>query len=143
MDSSAQALIALKRAVEERDADALWTVVPAVEGNLDAVPLLAELLLAEWHECHEDVVFTLGLIGDPRAVDPISEAVLIPFESLVKWDNLHEFQRKCAYALARIGTVESRAALEALVQHQNTHIREYAKEGLQNWPMPYQGNEYA
>lgn len=107
------------------------------------MPLLLELLLADWHECHEDVVFTLGLIGDPRAIDTISKAALIPFEGLVKWGNLHEFQRKCAYALARIGTLESKSALEALVKQPDTQIREYAQEGLHRWPMPYRRGTYA
>ena len=94
---------------------------------------LTEQLLADWHECHEDIVFTLGLLGDPRAVEAISKAILIPFDSLVKWNNLCEFQRKCAYALARIGTEKSRAALELLTKHPDPQLREFGKEGLEHW----------
>jgi HEAT repeat protein len=131
--SSTQALRALETAVAERDAAAMWTVVPAVEDCCEAVPMLAEQLLVDWHESHEDIVFTLGVIGDPRAVEAISKAILIHFESLVKWNNLREFQRKCAYALARIGTEASRAALVVLTEHPDVQLQEYANEGLEHW----------
>jgi HEAT repeat protein len=137
MEASTQALRALEAAVATRDVNAMWAAVAAAKDCRDAVPILAELLLADWHECHEDIVFSLGLIGDPRAIPAISKAVLIPFENLVKWNNLHEFQRKCAYALARIATPESRAALETLSNNPDPYIREYGDEGLQKWPLPY------
>jgi HEAT repeat protein len=94
---------------------------------------LAQLLLDESHEQHEDIVFELGLIGDPRAVDAIARAVFIPFEHLMRWQNLHEFQRKCAYALARIGTEESRSVLQQLAAQPDPYLKEYGEEGLQHW----------
>lgn len=86
---------------------------------------------------HEDIVFELGLIGDPRAIPAIAKAVTIPFAHLVKWNNLESFQRKCAYALARIETPEARSALEDLARHSDPKLCEYGQEGLQHWPMPY------
>lgn len=97
--------------------------------------LLTELLVKEGHDRHEDIVFELGLLGDPTAVPAIAEAVTIPFSSLVKWGNLHEFQRKCAYALARIRTRESRSVLEWLARQSDPHLREYGEEGLSKWPL--------
>jgi hypothetical protein len=100
---------------------------------------LSRILLDHSHELHEDIVFELGLIGDPRAVCAIAEAVRVPFDHLVKWNNLHEFQRKCAYALARIGTQEARAALESLAKEPDPFLREYGEEGLEHWPLPFKG----
>ncbi len=94
---------------------------------------LSELLLVDSHEFHEDIVFELGLIGDPGAVSAIAQAVKIPFGHLVKWNNLHEFQRKCAYALANIGTPESRSVLEALASQSDPFLQEYGQEGLEQW----------
>lgn len=94
---------------------------------------LSELLLDDSHEFHEDIVFELGLIGDPCAVSAIAQAVQIPFGHLVKWNNLHEFQRKCAYALANIGTPESRFVLEALASQSDPFLQEYGREGLEHW----------
>ena len=101
------------------------------------VPLLIELLALEGHERHEDIVFDLGLFGDPAAIPAIAQAAEKTFPYMVRWQNLHEFQRKCAYALARIGTLESREALEHLTRHADPHLREYGTEGLSNWPMPF------
>jgi hypothetical protein len=96
---------------------------------------LSRLLLDDSHEYHEDIVFELGLIRDPCAVDAIARAVQIPFDHLVKWNNLHEFQRKCAYALANIGTPESRSALEVLAQQADPFLQEYGQEGLEHWAL--------
>ncbi len=95
---------------------------------------LSKLLLEDSHDSHEDIAFELGLIGDPCAVEAIAEAVRIPFDHLVKWNNLHEFQRVCAYALARIGTAEARAVLESLAAQSDPFLRKYGEEGLQHWP---------
>ncbi|APF85635.1 hypothetical protein BCR16_01870 [Ralstonia solanacearum FJAT-1458] len=106
------------------------------EDDRARVHLLIELLTIDGHERHEDIVFDLGLFGDPAATPAIAEAAEKTFEYMVRWQNLHEFQRKCAYALARIGTPESRAVLEHLAQHADPHLRECGREGLSNWPMP-------
>jgi HEAT repeat protein len=101
------------------------------------VPLMIQLLTLDGHERHEDIVFDLGLIGDPAAIPAIARAAETTFQYMVRWQNLHEFQRKCAYALARIGTLESREVLEHLAQHSDSHLREYGREGLDKWPMPF------
>jgi hypothetical protein len=132
----------LQSACHSKDIDALWIALAQVSKR-EGAPFLAEALLGDWHESHEDVVFELGLIGDSRTVQAIAEAAVTSHAYLIEWGNLHEFQRKCAYALARIGSAESRAALEALVRHADPFIREYGAEGLQHWPMPYREGEYA
>ncbi|WP_431512392.1 HEAT repeat domain-containing protein [Variovorax sp. DAIF25] len=99
--------------------------------------LLIRLLVEEGHDRHEDIVFELGLIGDSAAVPAIAKAVHMPFPELVRWHNLHAFQRKCAYALARIGTEDSRRVLEELAADEDEYLREYGKEGLEHWPMPF------
>ncbi len=111
----------------------------ALAGTKVPASVLIRLLLQDWHDSHEDIVFDLGLLGEPSAVDAIQKAANIPFNHLVVWSNLHEFQRKCAFALARIGTTESRAALESLAHSADPHIRECGKEGLSKWPLPFQG----
>jgi HEAT repeat protein len=105
------------------------------------VTLLIELLVEEGHERHEDIVFELGLTGDPGAVPAIAKAIKIPFQELVRWGNLHEFQRKCVYALARIGSDESRAALQEISHSQDERLRQYGEEGLSRWPMPYSADK--
>lgn len=107
------------------------------EDDRSRVPLLNELLTLEGHERHEDIVFDLGLFGDPVAIPAIAEAAEKAFQYMVQWQNLHEFQRKCAYALARIGIPESREVLQHLAQHADPHLREYGREGLSKRPMRF------
>jgi len=128
-------LKALEAAANSRDIEALHKALVELEDRPSSVPVLARLLVENWHELHEDIVFELGLIGDPRAVEAIAKAITIPFNYLINWNNLHEFQRKCAYALARIGSADSRAALELLAAHSDPYLREYGQEGLENWPL--------
>lgn len=138
-----EALDLVQAARNAKDADALRDAIAALENNKESAPVLAQLLLEDWHDSHEDIVFELGLIGDAIAIGPISQAISIPFSHLVKWGNLQSFQRKCAYALARIATPESRAALEVIAQNIDPDLRAYGEEGLQKWPLPYQGNKNA
>ena len=119
-----------------KDGDALRQALSKAE-----VPasVLIRLLLDDWHDLHEDIVFDLGLLGEPSAVGAIQKAINVPFDHLVEWGNLHEFQRKCAYALAHIGTEESRVALETLARSTDEYIREYGEEGLSKWALPFRG----
>lgn len=103
------------------------------------LPLLLKLLVLEGHDLHEDVVFDLGLLGDPAAIPAIAKIVENPPSYIVEageW-TCHPFQRKCAYALARIGTLESRQVLEYLAEHPDPALQVYGKEGLGHWPMPW------
>lgn len=120
-------------ALANRDPDALREAVWLLNRDYAAAPLLAHALLEDWHDSHEDIVFELGLIGNAHATESIARAATMRFESLVKWGNVHEFQRKCAYALAKIGTEDSKLALERLCEAREPELRQFAQEGLQNW----------
>ncbi|WCD77873.1 hypothetical protein [Pseudomonas sp. TUM22785] len=126
-------------AVHAREIDAVLKSLASLNDQATA-PLLAKLLLEHWHEAHEDIVFELGLIGEPGTTAAIARAAEMRFEYLIDWDSLHVFQRKCAYALARIGTTESKVALELVAKHSDPMLREYGQKGLDHWPIPYKGN---
>ncbi|WP_457335000.1 HEAT repeat domain-containing protein [Rhizobacter sp. P5_C2] len=123
---------------ESKDTDALCAALDALPGGEARAPLLIGLLGRSGHERHEDIVFELGLLGSNAAVPSIAKAVVDPFPYMDAWGNRHEFQRKCAYALARIGTSESRSVLEDLAKHSDPHLREYGEEGLSHWPLPFE-----
>lgn len=120
------------------DIDTFFVALNSLPEDITArVPLLIELLSRDGHESHEDIIFELGLFGDPSAIPAVAKAVETTFPYMARWNNVHEFQRKCSYALARIGTLESREALEHLTQHENPYLREYGRECLGRWPMPF------
>jgi len=120
-----------------RNVSELLETLKTTLNGLARTRLLMKLLLEEGHDQHEDIVFELGLIGAPEAVPEIVKAANTPFQALVLWGNVQEFQRKCAYALARIGTDEARVALQEMANSSDADLREYGQEGLQHWPMPY------
>lgn len=96
------------------------------ESDRSRVPLLIELMAMDDHDRHEDIVFELGLFGDPSAIATLAKAAEEAPQYIGdhgEWGNLHEFQRRCAYALARIGTVESRQVLEHLSRHADPFVR--------------------
>jgi hypothetical protein len=122
----------------QRSVEDLTDELDAIHEGDARAPLLIELLGRARHERHEDIVFELGLIGSPSAVPAIARAAVSPYPYLEEWGNLHEFQRKCAYALARIATSDSRAALEQMAKSSDPHLHEYGMEGLEHWPLPFQ-----
>lgn len=128
-----EAIEQIAEALTGRDPDALREAVWNVNRDYAAAPLLAHALLEDWHDSHEDIVLELGLIANPHVTESIAQAATMRFESLVQWGNLHEFQRKCAYALAKIGTEESRLALEKLCRVSDPELAKFGQEGLQHW----------
>jgi HEAT repeat protein len=120
-----------------KDIAEMCTALDALPEDESRPPLLIELLSLDGHERHEDIVFDLGLLGNPVAIPAIAKAVTARFPYMDKWGNLHEFRRKCAYALARIGTPESREVFEHLARHADIQLRKYGEEGLSKWPLPF------
>jgi HEAT repeat protein len=133
-----EALLAAERS---KDVEGLRQAVAGADQTPVLAATLSRLLLEKWHESHEDIVFELGLIGDPRTTRAILKAAQFHLAYLEHWGNVHEFQRKCAYALARIGTAEAREALEVLAGSEDPQLREYASEGLAKWPLPFRRPE--
>jgi hypothetical protein len=122
---------------EPKDVAELCAALDVLPADETRLPLLIELLSLDGHDRHEDIVFDLGLLGNPAAIPAIAKAVTTHFPYMDRWGNLHEFQRKCAYALARIGMPESREVLEHLACHADIHLRKYGEEGLSYWPRPF------
>ena len=85
---------ALAAAVNKQNCDELLDAVNMVNQDFEVAPLLAQILLEDWHDSHEDIVLELGLIGNPTVVDAIASAAKTKFLALVEWGNLHEFQTR-------------------------------------------------
>jgi len=99
----------------------------------ELVPTLCELVLEDWHEQHEDVVLLLQELKDGRAAEPLYRAATTSFDHVDRWNNLHEFQRKCTWALADIGSDDARAYLRELAHFDDSHLAGYAQRRLDLW----------
>lgn len=90
---------------------------------------IEQLLLATWHQEHEDIVNLVYLqnLKDDRFIQPIlniakKRDVFRPFD-----DELESTLRKCVHALKTIDTNESRNAIELLARTGNMNVK-YALE---------------
>jgi hypothetical protein len=99
----------------------------------ELVPTLCELALEDWHEQHEDVVLVLQELKDGRAAEPLYRAATMRFDHLDRWNNLREFQRKCTWALADIGSEDARAYLRELAHFDDEDLAGYAQRRLDLW----------
>jgi hypothetical protein len=125
----------LDDAIETRDSDAVSVALTlAALFNVPvSTPMLADLLPAEWHKSHEDVVLMLQATADSRAVSALSEAALTWHSYLDQRGDLVGFARKCTWALADIGSDEARAALARIASSDNQQVAAYAQKRLDRW----------
>ena len=96
------------------------------------VPALIQLLGLEWHTRHEDIVFALQQLRDPQSVDILEVTARKAFDYL-DYDEFRGLARKCTWALADIGTMAARIALERLAADRDPLIAGYAQKRLDQW----------
>ncbi|MEX0876996.1 MAG: hypothetical protein WD114_06015 [Phycisphaerales bacterium] len=99
-------------------------------------PLLAELLLADHHNRHEDIAKELQTLRVPSTLD----ALVKRCETVPPWpatvDGGAAVFRKCVWAIRRIGTEEAWHALKLLTQSEFESVSQYAQKHLDSWK-PY------
>ena len=92
--------------------------------------LLNELILCGWHRQHENVASALDEIRSPISVEFLYKAILLKHDCLA-WDENFAFERKCVWALAKIGTLEAKEKLNQLKNCDNELISGWAKKRIQ------------
>ena len=125
----------LNLAAESQNADAVERAIEeAYRVGLEPafVPTLLILLEQKSHTRHEDIIQSLQRLKDPRAAHALYEAALLS-HSYLDYDEFFGLARKCTWALADIGTPESRVLLEELAMNENEFIAGYAQKRLDNW----------
>ncbi|MBK8169549.1 MAG: hypothetical protein IPK60_04300 [Sandaracinaceae bacterium] len=106
------------------------TTTPEAQTELAA--LLNDALPLTWHTRHEDLVRAMQQLRDPSSATPLYNATLAQYEYLAH-DSGDNLARKCIWALADIGTEQSRAYLTELAKHANAGIATYAQKRLDKW----------
>ena len=92
--------------------------------------LLNKLILCDWHGQHENVAIALDEIRSPISVEFLYKAILLKHDCLA-WDENFAFERKCVWALAKIGTLEAKEKLNQLKNCDNELISGWAKKRIQ------------
>jgi hypothetical protein len=125
----------LQQAVETQSEVATEEALKLVfgaEAHSDFVPFLVQLLEVECHFRHEDIARLLQMAKDNRATRSLLRTAQRKFEYL-SYDNSYALARKCTWALADIGTSESKDALLELASSGDSIIAEYAKRRIDKW----------
>jgi hypothetical protein len=93
----------------------------------DYIPLLCELLVADFHNRHEDIIRILQDAADARAVPFLRQAALLkPSLDYLNYDDYGGYYRKCFWALAAIGTLDAIAVLQDFTTSEDPSISEQA-----------------
>jgi hypothetical protein len=88
--------------------------------------ILCKLLLADWHECHEDILMMLEDIQDPRSVDTIEKALGATYNYYVGNDII----RKSVWALTKIKSEKADLILQRLTLSADEFTKEHATINL-------------
>jgi hypothetical protein len=119
----------LADAMRRRDADGveagLGLMTSFDQLGPERVPVLCDLLVAEWHHRHEDVARFLQELADPAAVPALHHATELDLPYL-EYDENRALSRKCMWALSDIRTEEAIVALESLSQSENVVVSDLA-----------------
>lgn len=94
----------------------------------EAIPLLCRLLLADFHQRHEDIARDLQSLRDPRSVAALYDACFLDLPYF--WDGGDALARMCTWALHDVGTPEAFDRLRALTGHPRQNVIDYALKRL-------------
>ena len=94
----------------------------------EGVPVLCRLMLADFHQRHEDIARYLQSLRDPGSVEALFEACFIQLPYF--WDDGDALARKCTWALHDVGTPEAFERLRALTDHPRPSVIGYARKRL-------------
>ncbi|MEO3430502.1 hypothetical protein AAFN88_16710 [Pelagibius sp. CAU 1746] len=122
----------LRSGIEKRDSDEVEAAL-IVGHRFDkftsnCVPLLNELITADWHISHEDIAEALRVLRDPRSTDALYEAALLQFDYMGGDENA--LGKKCCWALGAIDTADAEEKLYRLAHSVNIAIAEAARYEL-------------
>ncbi len=94
----------------------------------ELLELLNILLVQDWHEQHENIVYFLEKMASVSSVSYLMRAIDSHYEYL-QWDTNCAFERKCIWTLGLIGNSEAISVLQKLKESQPP-ISSYADEQL-------------
>lgn len=129
-DGVALGLQMLRDALERKDSlnvEMAFIVCGVYGFTSEHVEPLVLLSLQSWHQQHEDIAWTLGKLGDPRAVDVLYKmANYVP--DYLEFDENRALARKAIWALGSISSPAAKRKLRLLAKSDEEIIREFVDE---------------
>ena len=95
----------------------------------DYLDILNNLLVENWHNKHEDLVYLLERIHDSKSIDFLIKAMNLDLDYL-SWDDNYSFERKIIHAIYHIGGKKAHEYLDYLCSSSNQIIKETAMKQL-------------
>ena len=92
--------------------------------------IVAELLIQPWHHFHDRIASILEFSPSEEIVDYLYKGALYSCNNLEYESDYCEFNRKCLYALSKIGTKEAINYLIEVAHCDNVIVSKYAKDIL-------------
>lgn len=90
--------------------------------------LLSQLLIQPWHHRHDEIAGALEFEDDERLIEIWHQAALYRCDNLDYESDYCEFNRKCLFALARIGTQDAIKCMKDISHADNPIIANHALE---------------
>jgi hypothetical protein len=120
----------LQQARDDRSADDVELTLGLIfrfQPTADYVPLLCELLAADFHTRHEDIIRALQDAADARSIPSLRQAVLLkPKLEYLAYDDYGSYYKKCFWALRAVGTPEALAVIREFTVSEDSAAREQA-----------------
>lgn len=91
--------------------------------------VLNKLIISSWHYKHEDIVQLLEKISNFESLNYLYQAVYLRLDYL-SWDENYSFEKKCIYAISKIGKQKSLPYLKKICFDDNKILRECADEQM-------------
>ena len=122
-----------QRLLKEKDSQGVWDFFayhPREITEEEVIKYHSELLKYSWHNCHDQLVSNFQWLSNPIAIEILYKTALN--EEIESMD-YKPIARKCTWALADIGTKESKEKLKILSNCGDEIIEGYANKRLINW----------
>lgn len=129
-----QILKLFREAIENKDNDKLTFCIAmcSYDGtDNEYMNVFEEIILADWHEEHEDVVDIVRSFKDDRFTESLKE-IAVKEKIYRKYDDENESTlRKCVHALKAINSPKSNQIIKELIDSGNKNVR-YALENYKD-----------
>ena len=118
---------------KEMEFDLLLMLLEHFNITKDFDLILSELLIQPWHHFHDRIANILNFDRNNDTIDYLYKGALYSCENLAYQSDYCEFNRKCLYALAKIGTTEAINYIEKIAICDNLLVSQYANNILKEF----------